>query len=180
MTKKILVLSASARKGGNSDLLCDQFIKGAVESGNQAEKIFINDLKINYCLGCGVCNTTHKCIQQDDMAAVLDKMIAADVIVLATPVYFYSMNGQMKTLIDRSVPRYQEISRKDFYFIVAAADGNTGNMRRTIEGFRGFTEDCLDDVREKGIVYGVGAWQKGEVKNTPAWQQAYELGKNIK
>ena len=54
MTKKILVLSASARKGGNSDLLCDQFIKGAVESGNQAEKIFINDLKINYCLGCGV------------------------------------------------------------------------------------------------------------------------------
>ncbi len=107
-------------------------------------------------------------------------MIAADVIVLATPVYFYSMNGQMKTLIDRSVPRYQEISRKDFYFIVAAADGSTGNMRRTIEGFRGFTEDCLDDAREKGIVYGVGAWQKGEVKNTPAWQQAYELGKNIK
>lgn len=179
MTKNILVLSASARKGGNSDLLCDQFIKGALENGNAVEKIFINDKKINYCLGCGVCNATHKCVQRDDMAEILDKMVAADVIVMATPVYFYSMNGQMKTLIDRSVPRYQEISHKDFYFIVTAADNNTDNMRRTIEGFRGFTEDCLNDAREKGIIYGVGAWQKGEIKNTPVWQQAYKAGKGI-
>ena len=179
MTKKILVLSSSFRKGGNSDTLCDQFVKGAVEAGHQVEKIFINDKKIGYCHGCGVCNTTHKCVLLDDMAEILDKMVQADVIVMATPVYFYSMNGQMKTLIDRSVPRYQEISRKDFYFIVTAADNNTDNMRRTIEGFRGFTEDCLNDAREKGIIYGVGAWQKGEIKNTPAWQQAYEAGKGI-
>ena len=122
MTKKILVLSSSFRKGGNSDTLCDQFVKGAVEAGHQVEKIFINDKKIGYCHGCGVCNTTHKCVLLDDMAEILDKMVQADVIVMATPVYFYSMNGQMKTLIDRTVPRYEEIAGKDFYFIVAAAD----------------------------------------------------------
>ena len=107
MTKKILVLSSSFRKGGNSDTLCDQFVKGAVEAGHQVEKIFINDKQIGYCHGCGVCNTTHKCVLHDDMAEILDKMIQADVIVMATPVYFYSMNGQMKTLIDRTVPRYR-------------------------------------------------------------------------
>ncbi len=176
--KKILVLSGSFRKHGNSDLLCDEFIRGAKESGNDVEKIFINDRKINFCRGCGVCNTTHKCVQKDDMSEILTKMVEADVIVMATPVYFYSMNGQMKTLIDRTVPRYEEISGKDFYFIVAAADENKENMQRTIEGFRGFTEDCLSGAKEKGIIYGVGAWQIGDIKESPAMTEAYEMGKN--
>lgn len=178
MNKKVLLLSASFRKHGNSDLLCDEFARGAKEAGHEVEKIFINDKNINFCRGCGVCNTTHKCIQKDDMAEILDKMVSADVIVMATPVYFYTMNGQMKTLIDRTVPRYTEISNKDFYFIIAAADDNKANMQRALEGFRGFTEDCLDGAKEKGVVYGVGAWKAGEIKNSPAMQEAYEMGKN--
>jgi multimeric flavodoxin WrbA len=91
---------------------------------------------------------------------VLDKMIAADVIVMATPVYFYTMNAQMKTLIDRTCSRYTEIRNKDFYFIVAAADSRKRAMERTLEGFRAFTS-CLSRAREKGIIYGTGAWKKG-------------------
>ena len=105
MNKNVLVISASPRKGGNSDTLCDEFIRGAQESGNHAEKIFLASKNIKYCIGCGVCNTTQKCVQKDDMAEILDKMVEADVIVLATPVYFYTMDAQMKTLIDRTVPR---------------------------------------------------------------------------
>ncbi|MBO5010966.1 MAG: flavodoxin family protein [Elusimicrobiaceae bacterium] len=176
--KKVLIISASPRRGGNSDLLCDQFLKGAQEAGHQAEKIFLPEHKINYCLGCGVCNNTHVCVQKDGMKPLLDKMTEADVIVLATPVYFYSMDGQLKTFIDRTVPRYTEIMDKDFYFILSAADTEKKNMARTLEALRGFTEDCLDGAREKGVIYGVGAWQKGEVKNTPAYQEAYEAGKN--
>lgn len=176
--KNILILSGSFRKNGNSDLLCDEFAKGAAEAGHMVEKIFINDRHINYCRGCGVCNTTHKCVQKDDMAEILDKMVKADVIVMATPVYFYSMNGQMKTLIDRTVPRYEEISGKDFYFIVAAADENHENMEKTLEGFRGFTDDCLPGAREKGVIYGTGAWQIGDIKNKPAMREAYLMGKN--
>lgn len=179
MSKKVLILSASFRKHGNSDTLCDKFMEGAKEAGNEVEKIYINDKQINYCRGCGVCNNTHKCVQKDDMAEILDKMIKADVIVMATPVYFYSMNGQMKTLIDRTVPRYEEIAGKDFYFIVAAADDNKDNMRRTLEGFRGFTEDCLPGAKEKGVIYGTGAWQIGDINASPAIQQAYEMGKSI-
>ena len=175
MSKKVLVLSASFRKHGNSDLLCDEFIKGAKEAGN--EKIYLNDKHINFCKGCGVCNNTHKCIQQDDMAEILDKMVNADVIVMATPIYFYAMNGQMKTLIDRTVPRYTEISNKDFYFILAAADDNKDNLARALEGFRGFIQDCLNGTKEKGIIYGTGAWKMGEIKGSPAMEEAYNMGK---
>ena len=180
MSKNVLILSASFRKGGNSDTLCDQFAKGAEEAGNHVEKIFINSKKINFCRGCGDCDTTHKCTQKDDMEEILNKMVKADVIVMATPVYFYTMNGQMKTLIDRTVPRYTEISNKDFYFIVAAADDNRDNMEKTLEGFRGFTEDCLEGAREKGIIYGTGAWQIGDIKNSPAMEEAYNAGRSIK
>ncbi len=177
MSKKVLVISASPRKGGNSDTLCDEFIHGAQEAGNEAEKVFLHGKKIGYCTGCGVCNSTHRCVQQDDMASILDKMVKTDVIVLATPVYFYAMDAQMKTLIDRTVPRYTEIADKDFYFIVTAADTDKSMLERTIEGFRGFTEDCLPDAYEKGIIYGTGAWQIGEIKGSPAMRQAYEMGK---
>ena len=106
-------------------------------------------------------------------------MIHADVIVLATPVYFYSVDGQMKTFIDRTVPRYTEIRNKDFYFIMTAADTEKASLERTLETFRGFTEDCLEGVREAGILYGTGAWQIGEIKDTPAYDEAYEMGKNL-
>ena len=177
MKKNVLIISASPRLKGNSDLLCDQFLKGAQEAGHQAEKINLQGKKINFCLGCGVCNNTHVCVQKDDMKTLLDKMVSADVIVLATPVYFYSMDGQLKTFIDRCVPRYMEITNKDFYFILTAADTERNNMQRTLEGLRGFTEDCLEGAREKGIIYGVGAWQKGEITDTPAFEEAYQMGK---
>ena len=177
MSKKVLIISASPRKGGNSDALCDQFLLGAKEAGHNVEKVFLRDHKINYCLGCGVCNNTHVCVQKDDMKGLLDKMVDADVIVLATPVYFYTMDAQLKTFIDRCVSRYTEISNKEIYFIVAAADTNKDNLAPAIEGLRGFTRDCLEGSKEKGIVYGTGAWQIGEIKTLPAYKKAYEIGK---
>ncbi|MGN1417284.1 MAG: flavodoxin family protein [Oscillospiraceae bacterium] len=178
MSKNILIISASPRKGGNSDTLCDEFLRGAMDSGNNAEKIFLRDKGINYCTGCGVCNNTHKCVQKDDMAEILDKMVNADVIVLATPVYFYTMDAQLKTLIDRTVPRYTEISGKEFYFIVTAADTDKSMLEKTVDGLRGFTEDCLSEPIEKGVIYASGVWQKGEVKSTEYMKQAYEMGRN--
>ena len=179
MSKNVLILSSSPRKGGNSDILCDQFLKGSQESGNQVEKIFLKDKKINYCTGCGVCfNGEKSCPQKDDMAEILDKMIAADVIVMATPVYFYTMCGQMKTLIDRTCARYTEINNKEFYFIATAADENKSAVERTLEEFRGFTF-CLNNPIEKGIVYGIGAWEKGDIKGSDAMKQAFEMGKMV-
>lgn len=110
MKKKVVILSSSPRRNGNSDMLCDQFANGAFEAGHQTEKIFLHDTIIHYCTGCGTCFLGgEKCPQQDDMSEILEKMIAADVLVMATPVYFYTMAAQMKTLIDRTCSRYSEV-----------------------------------------------------------------------
>ena len=178
MAKKVLVLSASPRKGGNSDLLCDQFMLGATDAGHQVEKIFLRDKRIGHCTACDACQGNGgRCVQQDDMAEILDRMIRADVIVMATPVYFYTMNGQMKTLIDRTYARYTEIIDKEFYFIMTAAVKRKDLLERTLESFRGFTS-CLGRAREKGVIQGTGAWNLGDIKGSPAMTQAYEMGKN--
>jgi multimeric flavodoxin WrbA len=179
MGKNVLILSASPRKGGNSDLLCDEFLRGAREAGHRAEKVFLSGLKIGYCAGCGVCNRTHACVQKDDMTELLDKMVKADAIVLSTPVYFYSMDAQLKTLIDRTVPRYTEISNKDFYYILTAADGDRSMLNRTVEAIRGFTQDCLDGANERGILYATGVWGAGEVRSTPYMREACEMGRSV-
>ena len=176
----IMIISSSPRKGGNSDTLCDSFLKGAVDAGHSVNKIFLKDKKINYCTGCGFCNTNDytACSQKDDMADILEQMINSDVIVFATPVYFYTMCGQMKTFIDRCCSKYTHILNKKFYYILTAADDNKQALERTVEEFRGFL-DCLEGAEEKGILYGTGVWKKGEVEGTPYIKQAYEMGNAI-
>ena len=157
MTKKVLILSSSPRRGGNSDTLCDEFMRGAIESGNEVEKVFLRDKTIHYCTGCSTCSLHGKpCPQKDDAAEIIEKMVAADVIVMATPVYFYTMSAQMKTLIDRCCGLYTEMKNKEFYFIVTAAEDDRKLMERTVDTFQGFL-DCLENPTIKGVVYGTGA-----------------------
>jgi len=179
MAKKIVILSATPRRGGNSELLCEEFQRGAKEAGHAAELIRLREQKIGYCTACDACQKNGgRCVLQDDMAALLEKLIAADVLVLATPVYFYTMNAQMKTLIDRCYARYTEITGKDFYFIMTAAVGQKKLLERTVESLRGFTA-CLSGARERGVVYGTGAWNAGDIKRSPAMAEAYGLGKAV-
>ena len=114
MNKKVLILSGSPRKGGNSDLLCDEFMRGAAEAGNDVEKIRVAEKKIGFCSACYYCRQSEGiCAKKDDMADILQKMIDADVIVLASPVYFYSIDAQMKALIDRTLARWTEVKNKE-------------------------------------------------------------------
>lgn len=175
MNKKILAIEGSPRKGGNSDLLCDAFLKGAAEMGNFTEKIYVQDLKLQPCLACYGCRDTQKCVQKDNMHNVIEKMIEADVILLATPVYFYSLSGQMKVFIDRCLPKYEKISKKDFYFVATAADENA-LLERTFDVLAGFT-DCLPWSKVKAKIYGGEFYEKGKIKGSKAEQEAYELGK---
>lgn len=176
--KKVVIISSSPRRGGNSDRLCDRFMAGALETGHSVEKIFLGDKNVNNCTGCSVCSMFGKpCPQRDDAAEIVQKMVEADVIVLATPVYFYTMCAQMKALIDRCCARYLEISGKEFYFIVSAAENSIPMMERTIDGFRGFL-DCLERPVERGVVYGVGAWKIGEIEGKPSMDEAYRMGRN--
>ena len=178
MSKKVLILSGSPRIGGNSDILCDEFMKGAKEAGNSVEKINVPTKKIGYCKACYYCQKHNgECAIKDDMGDILQKMIDADVIVLSSPVYFYSIDAQLKTLIDRTVARWTEVKNKEFYYIATCADGKEG-LNRTIECFRGYA-DCVEGAKECGIIYGHGVYEKGEIKGKPAMKEAYEMGKGI-
>ena len=178
--KKVLVISASPRKGGNSDLLCDQFAKGAREAGHEVEKIRLAEKKVGYCTGCYACQKLHKCVQQDDANELVEKMLSADSIVLATPVYFYSMDAQLKALIDRTVSRWDDFGRfkgTEFWLLVTAADEDKAMMEPTLAGLRGFMRDCMEGSVERGVIYGTGAYEKGAVKDLPVFQEAYKAGK---
>lgn len=179
MSKKVLILSGSPRKGGNSDILCDEFAKGAEESGNIVEKIRVAEKKIVPCSACYYCKDSGgECVHRDDMAEVLQKMIDADVLVLASPVYFYSVSAQLKALIDRTVARWLEVKNKEFYYIVTMADEELSSADTTIACFRGYA-DCVDGAKEMGIIIGNGVYEKGEIKTHVQMQEAYETGKNV-
>ena len=179
MSKKVLILSGSPRKGGNSDLLCDEFLRGAIEAGNRVEKIRVAEKKIGFCSACYYCRQSGGlCAKKDDMADILQRLIDADVIVLASPVYFYSIDAQLKPVIDRTVARWTEIKNKEFYYIVTCADEEKASQETTLACFRGFA-DCVEGAIEKGVVYGTGVYRPGEIKSSPAFTEAYNLGKMV-
>lgn len=179
MNKNVLILSGSPRKKGNSDLLCDEFMRDAKEAGNQVEKIFLGDKKIGYCKGCYCCEKTGGvCAIKDDMAEILKKILNSDVIVMSSPVYFYSIDAQMKALIDRCVAQWTEIKNKEFYYIMTAAEDSESVMECTLECFRGFAK-CLEGSSEKGVIYAKGFYKAGEVKGSHYMADAYNMGKNV-
>ena len=178
MSKNVLILSGSPRRHGNSDLLCDEFKKGAMEAGNNVEKIFVRDKKIGYCNACYGCKNG-VCIIKDDMREVLEIMHWADVIVMSSPVYFYSIDAQMKALIDRTLPQWTKLNNKEFYYIMTAADESDMVMDCTLECFRGFAV-CLKGSEEKGVLFGKGVYEIGDVKSTKYMQQLMKWEKGYK
>jgi multimeric flavodoxin WrbA len=174
--KKVLILSASPRKQGNSDILCHQFQRGAEEAGNSVERISLYDKKIGFCRACYACFQTGKCVLRDDMEEILTKMQEADVLVVATPTYFLSMNGMLKTTIDRFLPKWQELGGHEVYFIITGHDGRSG-LHLVGEELTQIFEALGNKVR--GIVWGEGVWQKGEVRPTKAMDEAFQMGKSV-
>lgn len=179
--KKVLILSGSPRKRGNSDILCDEFAKGAIAAGNEVEKIFVAEKKISLCTGCYFCREHGgRCAFNDDMGDILQKIIDCDVLVLSSPVYFYSISAQLKSVIDRTVARWTEIANKDLYYIVTAAEDDSDTLDTTLACFHGFAK-CIDGYEEKGTLYGKGVYEKGAVLARPELIQiAYEMGESVK
>lgn len=178
MGKKVVIISSTPRKNGNSHVLCEAFEKGAKESGNEVELISLRENKINYCVACYGCKDTGLCVQKDGMNEILNKIISADVLVLASPIYMYDVCGQLKTFIDRIFPKYKEIKNKEIYLIATCAEEEKEVIYGSIQTINGLIE-CLEDVKLKNVVYGTGLHGIGEAINSEAYNEAYELGKNV-
>lgn len=179
MSKKVLVIGASPRKNGNSNRLAEEFARGAVDAGNETEVIYLYDKQIGFCRGCLVCQNTQKCVIQDDAALIAEKMKEAEVIAFATPIYFYEMNGQLKTLLDRSNPLYPlDYAFRDIYMLTSAADDEAGVPEKAENGLQGWI-DCFEKARLSGCVFAGGVDVMGAIEGHPSLQKAYEMGKDV-
>lgn len=179
MRKKILVISTSPRKGGNSETLADSFIRGAEEAGNQTEKVCLYDKSIGFCKGCLACHKTGRCVIHDDADTITQKMRTADVLVFATPIYYYEMSGQMKTMLDRANPLYEsDYQFRDIYLLATAADTEERAMDGAIKGISGWIE-CFPNSRLAGTVFGGGADTVGAIQGNPALKETYEMGTKV-
>lgn len=178
MGKRVLILSSSPRKNGNSDTLCHNFASGAKDSGNEVVEIFINDKNINYCKACAYCEQ-HNGVStiKDDMVDIIKEIFASDVIVFASPVYFYSLSGQLKTFIDRLITAYRLITNKEVYYIFAAGDKNP-NFKIIELCMRGLVS-CFAGSKVMGMIQAGGVRKKGEVSYTEYLNEAYKMGAEV-
>lgn len=123
--KNILIISSSPRKKGNSQILCEQFKKGAEAKGHQVKIVRIMEQNIGFCRACDGCmRNGGTCVLKDDMAEILKMFQKADVLVLATPVYFYGISAQMKTFIDRTYPIWQHLGKKEVFKHIKTIENN--------------------------------------------------------
>jgi multimeric flavodoxin WrbA len=180
MSKNVIVISTSLRKGGNSDTLADELIRGVKDTGNNAEKISLQGKTIEFCKGCLACQKTQKCVIQDDVDAIAQKVKNADTIVFATPIYYYEMSGQMKTLLDRLNPLFpSDYSFREVYMIATAADGNLEAVDIAVKGLEGWIQ-CFGKAKLSGVLEGVGVTDIGDVQHHEKLMSgAYQMGKAI-
>ena len=177
--KNVLIISTSPRKGGNSESLALEFARGAEEAGNKVETVFFREKNIGFCKGCLACTKTNRCVIKDDAAELVEKMLAADVIAFATPIYYYEMSGQMKTLLDRGNPMYSaDYAFRDIYLLSTAAEDGEDVPKRAVNGLEGWIE-CFPKAHLAGTVFAGGVNAVGDIKGHSAMNEAYEMGKAI-
>lgn len=180
MSKKVLIISTSLRGASNSDILAKECERGAKEAGHSVEYLSLKGKEIKFCIGCLACQKSGACVLKDDVPEIMAKVKEAEVIIYATPIYYYEMSGQMKTLLDRLNPLYPvEYRFRDIYMIATAAEDADYAFEKAYQGLQGWV-DCFEKAELKGMVTGGGIDEPGSAADhADVMQKAYELGKNL-
>ena len=177
--KRVIVISTSLRRGSNSDMMADQFVAGAKAAGHEVEKISLVGKEIQFCKGCFGCQKLGRCVIDDDVNNIMAKVLQADVICWATPIYYYEMSGQMKTLIDRMNAMYeQDYQFRDVYLLTTAAEDETETPKRAEIGLTGWI-DCYPKSHLAAHLFCGGVNDAREIEGNPKLQDAFELGEKI-
>lgn len=179
MSKKVVVISTSIRANSNSEDLAKSFADGATFAGNEVDFITLKDKQISFCKGCLACQQTGKCVIKDDVTKIMDKFIDSDIVVWATPIYYYEMSGQMKVLIDRLNPMFSmDYKFRDVYFLATAAEDGEHVYEKALSGLNGWI-DCFDKAELKGYVFCGGVTMGGEISENIKLKEAYDMGAGV-
>ena len=179
MSKNVLIVSSSPRKGGNSETLAASFAKGAEEAGHKVETVYLREKKYGFCKGCLACLKLGHCVIGDDAVEIAARMHDADVLVFATPVYYYSVSGQLKTMLDRANPLFDsDYAFTKAYLLATAAEDGEETVEGTVKAVQGWV-DCFERCELAGTVFAGGVNSVGDIAGHPALEKAYQMGKEV-
>lgn len=185
MSKKIMVLNGSPRPKGNTAALIDQFIKGAEEAGHQVSRFDLCKMDIHPCLGCyrGGKDLESPCVQKDDMDQIYPAYREADVVIFASPMYFWTLSGQLKCALDRlfavaeGYPDYM-VPPKECALLMAAEGDKDDNFEPIIHYFQSLVKHLK--WKDLGCVFAKGVAAAGDIQGSPALDAAKALGAALK
>ena len=178
---KVLVITTSLRAKSNTDVLAQRLIAGAKDAGHEVQQISLKGKEIKFCIGCLACQKTQKCVLKDDAVQIAEQVKNADTLVFATPIYYYEMSGQMKTLLDRMNPLYPSDYRfRRVYLLSCAADDAEETPDRALNGLQGWI-DCFPKAELGGSLFCGGIDAQGAAADSAeALEKAYEFGKALR
>ena len=177
---KVLVISTSLRAKSNSDILTERLIAGAKEAGHEVDHISLKGKKINFCIGCLACQRTQRCVLKDDAIEIAEKVKEADTLVFATPIYYYGMSGQMKTLLDRLNPLYpSDYKFRRVYMLSVAAEDEDYVPEKAVSGLQGWV-DCFGKAELAGSLFCGGlADPNAAADRKEKLDEAYRFGQAL-
>lgn len=179
MSKKVVVISTSLRGNSNSEQLARSFAKGAQDAGNSVEFISLKGKNIGFCIGCLACQSKGECVIKDDALAIEQAVLNADVVAFSTPIYYYEMSGQMKTLLDRMNSLYPKDYRfRDVYLLSVAAEDEEFVPKRAESGLQGWI-DCFEKAQLKGTLFVGGMNEPNDISGNKKLNNAYEMGERV-
>lgn len=179
MNKNVLIISSSPRKGGNSETLAAAFARGAQEAGNRVETVYLREKQYSFCKGCFACRKLGHCVINDDAVELAARMHDADVLVFVTPVYYYSVSGQLKTILDRANLLYDtDYAFTKAYLLATAAENEPETVAGTEKAVQGWV-DCFPRCELVETVFAGGVNEVGEIVGHPALEKAYQVGKEV-
>lgn len=177
MGKHILILSSSPRPNGNSRALCTALMQGALSVGHTAELLNVAALQIHPCDGCEYCyQHSNQCVIRDDMDLVWEKIDQSDVLVFASPIYFFHFSAQLKVVIDRLYARYRTMHPTESVLLLTSADRESV-MKPAKLTYQKIVACCR--LKDRGMVLASRVWEVGDIQEHPALAQAYRLGASL-
>lgn len=179
MSKRVLIIETSLRNDSNSDRLAESFAQGARDGGNEVEIVSLKGKNIGFCTGCFGCQKLGHCVIDDDANEITEKILESEVVVWATPIYYYEMSGQMKTLIDRMNAMYPlDYQFRDIYLLTTAAEDESHVPQRAEAGLTGWI-DCYPKSRLAGTLFCGGVNNARDIEGNAKLQEAFDMGNSI-
>ena len=190
--KNILVILGGGRPRGNTRQLVDAFVKGAVDAGHQTEVVSLNEKQVNGCIGCNACRFGKPCVQKDDFNSLIPAIKNADLIVFASPLYFWTLSSKIKAFIERfyciaeeddapPLGRYEKYPVRDCALLMTSADDYFWTFEQTVSYYN-FALVNYIGFHDRGMLLAGGCGDtngKPQIDKTDYLEKAYKFGKTI-